>query len=97
MSINENDALDFLDSLARRPSSFNFSGIPVVIDPYMPEDQVWLVQQGKKETIHIHEGQSAGQTVEVWITKPKIVKIINLGPDPMRPKTPYEFHFETEK
>jgi len=41
-----------------------FGGIPIRVDPMIPSNEIWLVKQGRSQTIHIHEGQQAGQTVE---------------------------------
>jgi len=75
----ENDVLNFIDILARTKPSLSFGGIPVVVNPYMAPNEVWLVKEGKRSTIHIHEGPQAGQTVEEWLTKPEIYRIVNLG------------------
>jgi hypothetical protein len=82
MTVDPNDVLN------------NFAGIPVVINPYMPEGEVWIIQQGEKSTITCHEGPHAGESIEVWLKKPQIVKIVNLGKDWMKPELPREFKFE---
>ena len=56
-----------------------FGGIPIRVDPMIPSNEIWLVKQGRSQTIHIHEGQQAGQTVEEWITKPQVCRIVNIG------------------
>jgi len=56
-----------------------FIGIPVLVNPWVPENEIWLVQEGKKITVHCHEGPQAGETIEHWLQPPKIGKIINLG------------------
>lgn len=60
-------------------SKFNFAGIPVVVSPYMPKNEVWLVQEGEKRTVYCHEGPQAGQDIEEWIREPRVYKIVNLG------------------
>lgn len=67
----------------------DFFGIPVVIDPFMLEDQIWLVTEGRSTRIHVHEGPQAGETVTAWLSKPRVVKIVNLGD--WRPQLPREF------
>lgn len=56
-----------------------FGGLPIVIDEHMPADELWLVQYGHKRTLRVHEGPQAGQGVEIWLQKPRIVRIVNLG------------------
>lgn len=59
--------------------SETIGGIPVLIDPFMPEDEIWLLKEGKRQTIHVHEGPQAGQSIEVWLSLPRIYRIVNLG------------------
>ena len=59
--------------------SLKFGGIPIRVDPMIPDGEVWLVNEGRRSTIRIHEGQQAGQTVEEWLTKPTVYRIVNLG------------------
>jgi hypothetical protein len=61
-----------------KTEALKFAGIPIRVDPMIPANEVWLVKQGRSQTIHIHEGQQAGQTVEEWITKPEVYRIVNL-------------------
>jgi hypothetical protein len=63
-------------------------GIPLVVNKYIPEGEVWMIQEGKKTTIHCHEGPQAGQDIEEWLKEPKIVKIINLGKSEIQPLPP---------
>lgn len=62
--------------------SMEFFGIPIIIDPHIPEGELWMVQEGQKSTVHVHEGPQAGEDVEVWLRKPQVFRIVNLG-DPL--------------
>lgn len=53
-------------------------GIPLVVDPTMPEDEIWLVKEGKKQHIQAHEGPRAGETTETWLERPQLSRVINL-------------------
>ena len=69
-----------------------FGGIPIRVDPWIPEGEVWMVIEGKRgPTIRIHEGQQAGETVEEWLTKPKIYRVVNIGDGLEWPKTKIEW------
>lgn len=60
-----------------------FGGIPVVVTPYVPKDELWLIQTGERKTIHVQEGPQAGEDIEVWLRRPNIkAKFFNLGSDP---------------
>lgn len=56
-----------------------FGGLPIHVNPHIPEGEVWLITSGKSQKVHIHEGQQAGETVEQWLTKPKVYRIVNIG------------------
>ena len=60
-------------------NSAAFGGLPIRIDPMIPAGEVWMVNSGRSQTIHIHEGQQAGEIVEEWLTKPTIYRIVNIG------------------
>jgi hypothetical protein len=63
-------------------------GLPIQINPHIPKDEIWLVTAGKSQKVHIHEGQQAGETVEQWLTKPKVYRIVNIGdPFDIKPQT----------
>lgn len=56
-----------------------FAEIPFLVSDNVPENEVWLISEGELVTVHVHEGPQAGQDVEVWLRKPQIVKLVNLG------------------
>ena len=56
--------------------------LPFRIDPNIPKDEVWLVKEGRRETLLFHEGPRAGQTMTQWLTNPCIYRIVNFGPPP---------------
>lgn len=56
-----------------------FGGIRIETNPYMPTNELWLVQRGDRREVHVHEGPKAGEDVEVWLQKPRIVRLVNLG------------------
>lgn len=51
-----------------------FGGIPVHVNPYMPEGELWLIDLGVRTKIMCHEGPQAGQTVETWLREAKLVR-----------------------
>lgn len=56
-----------------------FVGLPVVISPFVPTNELWLVVEGKKQTVLAHEGPHAGEEVETWLRRPQVHRIVNLG------------------
>lgn len=76
--------------------SFSFAGIPVVVNPYMAPGELWLVQEGKKSSVWVHEGPQAGETVEIWLQKPHVVRIVNLG-DAMKIKLDFDSELRYSK
>ena len=62
--------------------SRNSFTLPFRIDPNIPKDEVWLVKEGRRETLLFHEGPRAGQTMTQWLTNPCIYRIVNFGPPP---------------
>jgi hypothetical protein len=76
-----------VDPSSAEIESLKFGGIPIRVDPMIPANEVWLVNDSKYQTILIHEGQQAGQTVEEWLTKPTVYRIVNIcNPFDMKPK-----------
>jgi hypothetical protein len=69
-------------------------GIPVVINPMIPKDEIWMVTEGKKSTIIAHEGPHTGEEVEVWLRRPNVHRIINIGD--MTEIRPPKFRFKGE-
>jgi hypothetical protein len=70
---------DNLDNSKPKPNlNQSFAGIPIHVDPYMPKDELWLVE-GKSTTVHVHEGPQAGEDIVVWLRQPRICRIVNLG------------------
>jgi hypothetical protein len=45
-------------------TDLTFAGLPVIINPYMPEGEVWMIVEGQEISIYVHEGQQAGETLE---------------------------------
>lgn len=56
----------------------------------VPVDEIWLLEQGVKTSIHVHEGSSAGMDAEIWVRGFKSGRIINMG-DIMKWPEPKEF------
>lgn len=55
------------------------AGIALMVDPLMPKDEFWIIRTGRSETFRVHEGPQAGEDLTVWLSKPWIVKVFNLG------------------
>lgn len=59
--------------------SLNIFGIPVIINPHMPANEMWMIVEGEKISVYHHEGKRAGETVEEWLRRPQIHRVINIG------------------
>jgi hypothetical protein len=65
--------------MASDVASLNFAGIPLVVSPHMPENEIWLVTAGERKTLVAHEGPRAGEEIETWLRRPQIIRLVNLG------------------
>jgi hypothetical protein len=56
----------------------SIAGLDYRVDEHMPKNEVWLVREAKTQTIHLHEGPRAGQTVADVIKPGQILRLIKL-------------------
>jgi hypothetical protein len=70
--------------------SLSFAGLPIVVSPLVPANELWLIVEGegKRETIHAPSLPLPEETVEEWIKRARIHRIINIGPDTSTVKFP---------
>jgi len=82
--------MSFFEGLGFPP----LSSVPVVINHYLPKDEVWLIDEGKRMTIHCHEGLHAGEDVEVWLRRQQAVRVFNINFELDKPEPPRYFPFK---
>ncbi len=74
--------------IPERVALLSFAGLPVVVSKFVPPNELWLLVEGKKETVHAHEGPQAGEMVETWIKRAEVYRIINVGEPLMKVRAP---------
>ena len=58
----------------------SLAGLEWCVDPHIPQNEIWLVRAGKYQSLHLHEGSQAGETLTRVVRPGQIFRIINLGP-----------------
>jgi hypothetical protein len=59
---------------------WTFAGIPYRVNPHLPQNEIWLVREAKRQTLHLHEGPRAGQLITQIIKPGQILRVVDLRP-----------------
>lgn len=64
-----------------RGKMISLAGILYRVNPYVPQNEVWLFREPHVSTLHMHEGPKAGQNLSHIIKPGFVFRIVDLRPN----------------